>query len=146
MQGRLDTYWAKAGKIWAAQNIKREHGKTRTARRVEVAAFMADIVKDLDEPKILEVGCNYGENLACLREVLPKAQLFGIDISDDSINVARQRNQGADYLTSSVYDLPYKEGEFDMVFTMGVMIHLHPSDIKHAIGSVAKLSNRHIIF
>jgi len=141
----LDDYWARIGREWAVSNIRREGGKARILRREQVAAATADILRSIDKPKVLEVGCNYGENLAYLGSVCKDAELFGIDISEEAIQMAEKRNPGPDYSVSSVYDLPFKKGEFDLVFTMGVMIHLHPNRIKHAIGSIAELSNRHII-
>jgi len=32
-----------------------------------------------------------------------------------------------------------------LVFTMGVMIHLHPKEVRHAIGAIAKVSAKHIV-
>ena len=145
MQGQLDSYWAKIGKTWATDNVVKEKKGGRSIRRLQVAKFMANTVAHIDKPRILEVGCNYGENLANIKNCLPEANLFGVDISKDAIDLAKERNPGPQYNNASVYDLPYEPLSFDLVFTMGVMIHLHPSEIKHAVGSIAKLSVLNIV-
>src|SRR5205823_5582911 len=45
----------------------------------------------------------------------------------------------------SAFDLPYKDGFFDLVFTSGVLIHISPQEIDRAIAEIARCS-RHAIW
>lgn len=46
-----------------------------------------------NNPRILEVGCGTGKNLASLEYLFPDAQIYGIDLSGDMIHLARKKIQ-----------------------------------------------------
>lgn len=41
-------------------------------------------------------------------------------------------------------DIPFRDGFFDMVFTSGVLIHIHPADIQKAISNIHRCSGKYI--
>lgn len=73
----------------------------------------------------LDVGCGVGNYHAILAPHL--ATLTGVEVSADSIDVARERMPNLSY---EVYDgtrLPFAQHMFDCVFTICVMHHVPPS-------------------
>lgn len=69
---------------------------------------------------ILDIGCGGGATLQRLLKRSKKAQVYGIDISEESVAKARKVN--ADVLDKQVFvtqgsveKLPYKDGMFDLV-------------------------------
>jgi S-adenosylmethionine-diacylgycerolhomoserine-N-methlytransferase len=55
-----------------------------------------ELIRRLPFPKngvfnVLEVGCGTGHNLANLHRAFPHAQLTGIDVSEDMLNIAKQK-------------------------------------------------------
>lgn len=69
---------------------------------------------------ILDAGCGSGYKSLELAVANPGAKIIGIDLSEESINLARQRFQyhrlkNADFHTLSIYDLPKLGIEFDYI-------------------------------
>jgi pseudaminic acid biosynthesis-associated methylase len=93
--------------------------------------------------RILEVGCNIGNKLLCLRS-MGFTNLYGIDIQSSAVKVARSRTGDITFLEGSAFDIPFKDGYFDMVFTAGVLIHISPKDIKKAMMEIVRCSRRYV--
>lgn len=96
--------------------------------------------------KILDFGCGDGNSSFFFRKHFRNASIFGIDVSEKSINIAKNKN-----ITNTTFDLfggtimPYKDEEFDLVFTSMVFHHiefnLHDTILKE-ISRVLKKGGR----
>ena len=93
--------------------------------------------------KILEVGCNIGIQLTNLQEMGFK-NLYGIELQSHAIDLAKQRTKGINIIQGTAYDIPFKDGYFDMVFTNRVLIHLNPEEIHKAIKEIVRCSADYI--
>jgi SAM-dependent methyltransferase len=74
----------------------------------------------------LDIGCGVGNYHPILAS--PFFRLTGVDVSSQSIGVARERH--GDTVRYKAYDgntLPFADGEFDLAFTICVMHHVAPS-------------------
>lgn len=89
--------------------------------------------------KILEVGCNIGIMLVSLQELGFK-NLFGIEIQPKAIELAYKRTKDLNITEASAYEIPFKDGEFDLVFTTHVLIHLAPEKIETALREIYRCS------
>ncbi len=79
-------------------------------------AMNEKFIGDLDrEIRILEVGCNIGVQLVNLQQMGFK-NLYGIEIQKSAIELANQRTKGLNIVLASAYDIPFKDGFFDLVF------------------------------
>lgn len=73
---------------------------------------------------VLDVGCGGGGFLRRLSERYPFAMLFGVDISEDALDMTSKVNSevvdqgGLELHLASVEELPFDEGAFDMVTAM----------------------------
>ncbi len=115
---------------------KEQWGVTRTELNKE---FLGEMSKDI---RILEAGCNRGNQL----EMLDKAgfkNLWGIDVNNQALVHARN-NKGLNLVEGSLLDIPFKDDYFDLVFTSGVLIHIHPDDIKKAMSEIVRVSKRFV--
>ena len=94
---------------------------------------------------ILEVGCNCGLNLSILKD-RGFTNLTGIDISTAAVVEARMRHPKATILEGSILSLPFADGEFDVVFSSGVLIHQNPEGaLFHAMNEMYRCSSRYIL-
>lgn len=78
-----------------------------------------ELLGDLKGKKVLHLQCHFGQDTISLSRL--GADVIGIDLSDKSIQkaqeIARITDSSAQFLCSSVYDLPNNlEGQFDIVF------------------------------
>jgi pseudaminic acid biosynthesis-associated methylase len=101
-------------------------------RRQLNETFLADIPRDAH---ILEVGCNSGNQLLLLQE-MGFTNLWGAEVQSYALELARSRVRGAELSQASALDLPYDDGEFDLVFTSGVLIHISPADLPRALDEI----------
>jgi pseudaminic acid biosynthesis-associated methylase len=95
-------------------------------------SFLEEIPRDA---RILEVGCNCGNQLRVLQE-MGFSRLWGAEVQSYALESARARTQGVQLAQASALDLPYEDGYFDLVFTSGVLIHISPVDLPTALDEI----------
>jgi SAM-dependent methyltransferase len=71
---------------------------------------------------ILEYGCGIGRNISFIREAFPYADVVGTDISQASLDIARQDHPEVSFITES--DELSDIGKFDLIFVAGVYHHI----------------------
>ena len=105
------------------------------------AEFLGDLPRDA---RILEVGCNTGMQLVGL-QAAGFEQLYGIELQAYAVEKARDFVRGVNILQGSGFDLPFKDGYFDLVCTNGVLIHIAPADLPRIMGEMVRCSGRYIM-
>lgn len=93
--------------------------------------------------RILEVGCNVGNQLRMLQKMGFK-NLYGIEINSYAIEQAKKYSKNINIIYGSAFDIPFKDGFFDLVFTAGVLIHIHPKHIRNVLKEIYRCSNKYI--
>jgi len=125
-----------------------EFGNAYTDRndreRPERIAAWRRILDGIDTVRTLEVGCNVGWNLAYLARI-GLTDLYGIEPQAGAVARARQRGPGFGILQGTAFDLPFRDGYFDLVFTSGVLIHIAPDTIDMALDEMYRVARRWII-
>ncbi len=113
------------------------HGKTRLE-------FNKEFISHLDKnSKILEVGCNLANQLNLLQK-MGFNNLSGIELNEYAFKKALEKTKNIEIKQATAFEIPYKDKEFDMVFTSGVLIHISPDNIKKAISEIHRCSKKYI--
>lgn len=94
--------------------------------------------------KILEVGCNYGAQLRGFQRMGFK-NLFGVELQDHAVEESKKAYSGLNIITGSGFDLPFKDGFFDLVCTNGVLIHISPDNHHSFMREIYRCSSRYIM-
>lgn len=115
----------------------RKYGIRRTDMNVE---FIDSLDRNI---RVLEVGCNIGNQLLCLQRLGFK-NLYGVDVSEYALEIAKARAKGITLFWGSALDLPFKDRFFDMVFTSGMLIHINPHQLHEAMCEIHRCSKRYI--
>ena len=102
-----------------------------------------EFLNDIKIDKILEVGCNIGNQLNLLQDQGYK-NLYGIDIQPYAVEKAKEFTKGINIIAGSIFDIPFKDNYFDLVYTAGVLIHISPNDIKKAMREIYRASKKYI--
>ncbi|MBN1800509.1 MAG: methyltransferase domain-containing protein [Candidatus Lokiarchaeota archaeon] len=110
----------------------------------KLVPFYKRILKDLDVQKILEVGCNRGHNLNAI-SYCGQYDLYGIDINPYGILLARDNNKEISFTVGNIFDILYKDNFFDLVMTVGVLIHINPEQLKIAISEILRVSKKYFL-
>jgi len=126
------------------------HGYTdkENARLIDQATTLERILhSDTVYPpgsRVLEVGCGVGAQTVILARNSPQARFTSIDISDESLRIARGRvvSEGlanVSFQRGDVYALPFGKESFDHVFVCFLLEHLRkPTEALHHLRRVLK--------
>lgn len=110
------------------------------ARSEMNARFLGGLDRSL---RILEVGSNVGNQLWYLQR-MGFTELYGVELSHYALELSKQRTSRINLIQGSAFDLPFKDGFFDLVFTSVVLIHISPKDIRGALAEIHRCSRRYI--
>ncbi|MBI2722909.1 MAG: methyltransferase domain-containing protein [Bacteroidetes bacterium] len=102
--------------------------------------FIGHLPKDI---KILEVGANIGMQLRGLQK-MGFTNLYGIELQQDAVEKSKQQTKGINIIQGSGYDIPFKDGYFDLVFTAGVLIHIAPENHGKIMSEMVRCSKKYI--
>lgn len=112
-----------------------------------IKAFSA-ILEGLNIESVLEVGTNVGLNLYYISTVLrdtprlfavePNRQAFEKLVSNSNLKLEQAWNCDA-------FSIPLPDSSVDLVFTAGVLIHIHPDNLSRAVDEIVRLSQRYIL-
>lgn len=94
--------------------------------------FLREIPRDA---RVLEVGCNSGNQLLLLKE-MGFTSLWGLEVQSYALELARARVPSAGLSQGFALNLPYDDDYFDLVFTSGVLIHISPADLPRALDEI----------
>ena len=91
------------------------------------AAFLLGHLRE--SMKLLDCGCGPGSITCDLARLLPAGHVTGIDREATQVDRAREHaaNQGitnVDFKVAPIYELPFPDGSFDVVFAHAVFEHL----------------------
>ncbi|HEU4402187.1 MAG TPA: class I SAM-dependent methyltransferase [Candidatus Polarisedimenticolia bacterium] len=90
--------------------------------------------------RILEFGCGIGNNLTVMRELWPDADLVGLDNSETSLEVARERfGSGTIRLRTPEGHRQVREEPADWVYCNGVLHHIPVPEREGALRTIRDL-------
>ncbi|MCK9580877.1 MAG: methyltransferase domain-containing protein [Methanoregula sp.] len=99
-------------------------------------AFMQDIEASLPEGSfVLEAGCGTGQTLALLSS---RHNTVGLDISRAALNLAR--NSCKNPVLGSIFEIPFEDNTFDLVYNSGVIEHFVDPTNVNAIREMARVT------
>ncbi len=138
--------------VWNEQTAQRQERAWRPLVDEALAGHPREDIRallDLLEPvveagtTVLEVGAGGGHISEVLLARFPQIEYSGLDISPASVEVASQRYPGRRFTVGSAYELPYRDGEFDVVVD-GVAL-LHMDGWRTALAEYARVAARDVI-
>lgn len=115
---------------------KKTWGTTRSAMN---RAFLRGLKID----KTLEMGANIGLQLRHL-QAMGMDNLTGVELQWDAVERAKRFTKQINIIQGSAFDLPFKDKYYDLVFTSGVLIHIHPRDHQRAMREMYRVSKKYI--
>lgn len=94
---------------------------------------------------VLECGCNIGRNIDFLNAVLPEASKNIIEISKPAFEFVTEQYSLGKTFNGSIEDSAFQAEAFELVYTMGVLIHVHPDDLLRNMEKMFNYSSRYIL-
>ena len=93
---------------------------------------------------ILECGSNIGRNINFLNHLLPGASKSLIEISPEAYKIVTSRYQIADSFNGPIVESSFNK-KFELVYTIGVLIHIHPNDLLDNMKKMYEHSSKYIL-
>lgn len=110
-----------------------------------VAAWRLMLEKLGPVNSILECGCNIGRNINFLSDVQPNASKSIIEISKPAFEFVTNRFNLAHAFNGAIEDENFDDASFDLVFTITVLIHIHPDNLLKIMEKMYNLSSKYIL-
>jgi ubiquinone/menaquinone biosynthesis C-methylase UbiE len=109
-------------------------------------SFWDKILKITNPRTVLEIGCNTGMNLDIIAQrILEDFSVWGCDVNYPSVNLCHIRHKEVNCVVCSGYDLPFRDGYFDLVFTAGVLIHQKPEEVDKLMQEIIRISGKWVL-
>jgi pseudaminic acid biosynthesis-associated methylase len=94
---------------------------------------------------VLECGCNIGRNIDFLGEVLPEAQRSIIEVSKPAYAFVTDRFAFDRSYNGTILESDFAPASFDLAFTIGVLIHIHPDNLLANMRKMFDYSRRYVL-
>ena len=133
-------------KFWTndyAQNYIEKNSQFN--RELGIDGWQKMLNKSESIDSILECGCNIGRNIDFLNGLLPDVAKSIIEISSPAFEFVTHTYDLSQAFNGSILESNLT-GKFDLVYTMGVLIHIHPDDLLANMQKMFDYSNQYILF
>lgn len=133
------------------EQYSKVEGDDLSISRSKRSKFLVKIIKEYSNPSasILEIGPSVGRNLNYLF-LEGYEKLTGVEISKNAIESMKkiypEMAKKAKIINKSVEDVTnnFKKDEFDIIFTMAVLEHIHP-DSEFLFSEMVRITSNYII-
>lgn len=134
---RLEQLWeGEFGDSYVERN--RMAGNTREP-------FWQQVMSEFEIRTVLEVGCNIGANLRWIAALIPPQHVYGVDINLKALSELRRSLSDVNSVWSPARELPFRDRQFDLVFTMGVLIHQPETTLRLVTSEIVRCSHRYVL-
>lgn len=93
----------------------------------------------------LECGCNIGRNIDQLKMLIPGARPSVIEISKPAFDLVTSRHDFDRAFNGAIMEADFAAASFDLVFTMGVLIHINPDQLLDHMRRMFEYSRRYVL-
>jgi pseudaminic acid biosynthesis-associated methylase len=135
---RIEAHWA--GEFG---NAYIERNRVLDERR---APFWSSLLAEFQIRSVLEIGCGQGANLGPISRIVAADQVWGIDINQEALAIARSHSPGINVVAGSARWLPFRDGLAELAFTVGVLIHQPEATLPIVLGEIVRCANRFVLW
>lgn len=134
-----ETFWAET---YANDYIRKN---SHFDKKLGVEGWEKMLMKAQNINSILECGCNIGRNITFLNEVKPDANKSIIEISKPAFEYVKNNLKLDKAVNCSIVESNLDPKSFDLTFTIGVLIHIHPDNLLANMKKMYEYSNKYIL-
>ena len=98
-----------------------------------------------EKSKILDIGCGKGFLLYEIKKILPKIEVYGIDISQYAIANAKAEIAYGLTVADARHHLKFSSEEFDLAISLGVFHNFKLDELEIAINEISRVSKMNFI-
>ena len=116
-------------------------------REIFFQNMLIDYLKTIEFNSFFEAGCGFGWNIKRVKNEFPEKKVGGMDFSMTQLMNSKQFFSGDQIpvVNGDNCRMPYRDNAFDVGFSLGVYMNIHPSKIEAAIKETIRVSGKYII-
>jgi pseudaminic acid biosynthesis-associated methylase len=126
-----------------------EFGDAYTERNAaagdERRRFWRATLEEFPVARVLEVGCNLGANLRWIASEGASGAVCGVDVNLQALGRLHRAVPAARPVGAAALALPFADRAFDLVFTVGVLIHQPPAALPAVMTEIVRCSRRFVM-
>jgi len=107
----------------------------------EISSFIYFLCLGLGARKICEAGCNVGNNLSRFPD---NFSVYGMDMNEHALQKAKEKYPNFRFQVENIKKTTFIDSFFDLVFTRGVLIHIHSDEVDSVLQEFLRISKRWI--
>ncbi len=139
MVNEQDAFWKSN---FGNEYSKRNNFDTNYKKRVYEFKKYTNKITSIDS--VLEIGANIGINLKVLNDFYPNLEQFAIEINKDAAISLQNIIPRENIFNESILDIEL-DNKFDLILSRGVLIHIHPDNLKNTYEKIYKYSKKYIL-
>lgn len=116
--------------------------ENETRYNEEFAKFTRDLAVSLRCTSVLEIGCGTGIDLRLFPDTF---QIYGIDLNDKALEIAREKKSIADFKKGTITELPFEDSSVDFVFTHQLLNYLDDDTLEKGVTEIHRVAKRYIM-
>ena len=136
-------YWAKRGQVYMDEILASGY----LDREIFFQHMLVGELKKLKFDSFFEAGCGFGWNIRRVQEEFPSARVGGVDFSLTQLGNAKSYLGGLELplINADNCQMPLRDDAFDVGFSLGVFMNIHPSKIEAAVREMTRVCRKYII-
>jgi len=108
----------------------------------EFAKFTRDLATSLRCASVLEIGCGTGIDLRLFPDTF---QIYGIDLNENALNVAKEKIPLGNFKKGTITDLPFENSSIDFVFTHQLLNYLDDDIVEKGVAEMYRVAGKYIV-
>ena len=136
-------YWRHRGEAYCDEIMSSGY----LDREVFFQNLIMDELGRLEFDSAFEAGCGFGWNVRRIKELYPQARVGGLDFSLTQLQSGRRYMAGYDVgcARGDACLMPFEDNAFDVGFSLGVFMNIHPNLIMTALSEMARVCGKYIM-
>lgn len=138
----MASHWALGKEYFDGNRNQGYGGYKNDGRWGPVAADLVEHYGLREQSTILEIGCAKGFLLSSLKEILPNAEIWGVDISPYALSQAPE-NIKNNLIIANAKELPFEDKSFDLVLSINSLHNIMTiSEVSEALSEIVRTSKK----
>lgn len=136
-------YWKDRGEVYMQEITNSGY----LEREIFFQNMLIDYLKTIEFDSFFEAGCGFGWNIKRVQKEFPEKKVGGMDFSLSQLNNSKyyMGKNRIPVVNADNCRMPYRDNAFDVGFSLGVYMNIHPSKIEAAIKETIRVSGKYII-
>lgn len=134
----------------------REYGAAylKSFNQTPIPKYYLEEIENLIEAKniktVFELGCGFLRHLEYLANKYPHLELYGIDITPEIVNQAKElNNPRINVFVDDIRNIEKYQGilgKADLIFSYGIFAYLKPADFEKVCATIQKYFKGHVVY